>query len=103
SSRNRYLDADQRDRALALSRALIRAREHGAEGAEAALAHARAELRSAHGIDLDYLVITTPELEELPSDLAPGTEARVLIAARVGATRLIDNMPITLGTNKGDS
>jgi pantoate--beta-alanine ligase len=110
SSRNRYLDADQHERALSLSRALLRAREHGSEGADAALANARAELRAAHGIDLDYLVITTPELEELPADLAPRTEARILIAARVGTTRLIDNMPITLGVstpgtthNKGDS
>ena len=101
SSRNRYLDADQRESALALSRALIRAREHGAEGAEAALANARADLRSAHGVDLDYLVITTPELEELPADLAPGTEGRILIAARVGSTRLIDNMPIHFTTPAG--
>jgi pantoate--beta-alanine ligase len=105
SSRNRYLDADQRERALALFRALNRARKHGPEGAEAALANARAELRSAHGVDLDYLVITTRDLDDLPADPTPGTEARVLIAARVGSTRLIDNMPITLGPshNKGDS
>jgi pantoate--beta-alanine ligase len=105
SSRNRYLDADQRERALALYRALNRARRHGAEGTEAALANARAELRSAHGVDLDYLAITTTQLADLPHDTPPGTEARVLIAARVGTTRLIDNMPITLGPthNKGDS
>jgi pantoate--beta-alanine ligase len=106
SSRNRYLDDDQRARALALSRALLSARRHGAEGPAAALANARAELRSAHGVDLDYLVITTPELQELPADPAPGTEARILIAARVGTTRLIDNMPLTLGAathNKGGS
>jgi pantoate--beta-alanine ligase len=105
SSRNRYLDADQRERALALYRALNRARRHGAEGTEAALANARAELRSAHGVDLDYLAITTTQLDDLPHDTPPGTEARVLIATRVGTTRLIDNMPITLGPthNKGDS
>jgi pantoate--beta-alanine ligase len=106
SSRNRYLDADQHASALALSRALLRAREHASEGAEQALAHARAELRAAHGVDLDYLAITTPELEELPDDPAPGTEARILVAARVGTTRLIDNMPLTLGEathNKGGS
>jgi pantoate--beta-alanine ligase len=110
SSRNRYLDADQRERALALFQALNRARRHGSEGAEAALANARAELRSAHGVDLDYLVITTNEIDHLPLDTPPGTEARVLIAARVGTTRLIDNMSITLGPatpgpthNKGDS
>ena len=60
--------------------------------AEEALAAARAELRAAQGVDLDYLVITDPDLGELPSDVPPGTEARALIAARVGTTRLIDNL-----------
>jgi pantoate--beta-alanine ligase len=97
SSRNRYLDAEQRQAALALSRALRAAQEHAAEGLPSALAAARAELRAAPGVDLDYLVITDPDLGDLPDVVPPGTDARALIAARVGATRLIDNLPLRVG------
>jgi pantoate--beta-alanine ligase len=98
SSRNRYLDPDQRREAVALSRALLAAREEAPYGVAAALAAARAELRAAKLVDLDYLAITTPELDELPADVPPGTEARILVAARLGSTRLIDNMPLVIGT-----
>jgi pantoate--beta-alanine ligase len=97
SSRNRYLDPEQRQTALALSRALRAAREHAPEGLQPALDAARAELRAAPGVDLDYLVITDPGLGELPAAVGPGTDARALIAARVGSTRLIDNMPLRIG------
>jgi pantoate--beta-alanine ligase len=102
SSRNRFLSPEEREHALSLSRALRRAQATGFEGADHALAAARAELRGAHGVDLDYLVITAADLGRLPDDVLPGTEGRILIAARVGSTRLIDNLPITLG-NKGDN
>ena len=101
SSRNRYLDPEQRLQATALSRVLRAAQENGRYGADSALAAARAELRAAQGVDLDYLVITDPDLGELPADVPPGTEARALIAARVGTTRLIDNMPLTLYPTSG--
>jgi pantoate--beta-alanine ligase len=97
SSRNRYLDTEQRENAAALSRVLRAARDNAQYGAAGALAAARAELRAAQGVDLDYLVITDPDLGELPPDPPPGTEARALIAARVGSTRLIDNVPLVLG------
>ncbi|MFA6299313.1 MAG: pantoate--beta-alanine ligase [Nocardioides sp.] len=98
SSRNRYLDPEQRHDAVALSRALLAAREEARYGVPAALDAARAELRAAKLVDLDYLAITTPELDELPADVPPGTEARILVAARLGTTRLIDNMPLVIGT-----
>jgi pantoate--beta-alanine ligase len=97
SSRNRYLDDDQRRTALALSRALRRAQDEAARGAGAALDAARAELDAEPGVDLDYLVLTAPDLAELPADVPDGTPGRVLVAARVGTTRLIDNLPLTLG------
>ncbi len=97
SSRNRYLDAEQRQDAVALSHALRAAQENAGYGAKVALTEARAELRAAPGVDLDYLVITDPDLGDLPADVPPGTPARMLVAARVGTTRLIDNMPLTLG------
>ena len=49
------------------------------------------------GLEVDYLVVTDPDLGALPADVAPGTPARVLVEARVGSTRLIDNLPLTLG------
>jgi pantoate--beta-alanine ligase len=97
SSRNDYLGPEERERAVALSRTLYAARAAAPDGHDAALAAARAELREAHGVDLDYLVVTDPGLGELPRVVPPGTAARILVAARVGSTRLIDNLPLTLG------
>lgn len=92
SSRNRYLDEDQRWRAVALSRTLFAAQHVAKYGAAVAIDAARHELRHARGVDLDYLELTAPDLGP-----APGTgPARLLIAARVGPTRLIDNVPLEL-------
>ncbi|MFB9313117.1 pantoate--beta-alanine ligase [Nocardioides plantarum] len=99
SSRNRYLDAEQRPVALALSRALRTAATEASYGAAAALDAARAELRAAPGLDLDYLELVLPDLSPLSADPEPGTEARALVAARVGTTRLIDNVPLILGSS----
>ena len=63
---------------------------------QVALDEARTELRE-HLVDLDYLVVTDPALGELPDDVPAGTEARMLVAARVGTTRLIDNVPLVVG------
>ncbi len=98
SSRNRYLDAEQRHQAAALSRVLFAARAAAPYGVEAAADAARTELRSAHGVNLDYFEIRAADLSELPDDAPPQTEARALIAARVGTTRLIDNLDLTLGS-----
>ncbi|NYG58921.1 pantoate--beta-alanine ligase [Nocardioides daedukensis] len=93
SSRNRFLDPLQRHQAIALSRTLCRAIEDAPYGVDSALAAARAELRASDGIDLDYLVITDVDLGPAPAE----GEGRILIAGRLGDTRLIDNMPIHLG------
>jgi pantoate--beta-alanine ligase len=96
SSRNQYLDEDQRWRAVALSRTLFAARNAAKYGAAVAISAARHELRHARGVDLDYLQLTAPDLGPAP-ETGP---ARLLIAARVGPTRLIDNVALELN---GDS
>ena len=97
SSRNRYLDPVQRQQAVALSRALLRAAEAASGGYDEALAAGRAELRASTGVDLDYFEIRSTDLVELTNDIPAGTPARALIAARVGTTRLIDNLALTIG------
>ncbi|HEU4513572.1 MAG TPA: pantoate--beta-alanine ligase [Nocardioidaceae bacterium] len=99
SSRNRYLSDEERHAALALSRALAAGRDAGPEGADAVLTAAHAELRKpdAQGVDVDYLALTAPDLGDAPDT----GEARLLVAARVGTTRLIDNTALTLGAPAG--
>jgi pantoate--beta-alanine ligase len=93
SSRNAYLDPDQKRRALALSRALRAGAEAGPASAERVLAEAAAVLHTAEGVVVDYLALTDPALGDPPAS----GEARLLVAARVGSTRLIDNIEIHLG------
>lgn len=94
SSRNMYLSADQHAQALALSRALAAGVEQGGVGCDAVLKAARDVIDVAPGVDLDYLVVTDPFLGDV-DDRFEG-EARILVAARVGTTRLLDNQPVVL-------
>ncbi len=92
SSRNAYLSRDERSRALSLSGALFEARDAAARGErDAAALRARARERlAAAGARVDYVEVVHPET------LAPLARAEsgsmMLVAAFVGATRLIDNV-----------
>jgi pantoate--beta-alanine ligase len=91
SSRNAYLSAADRASALSLSRALVAAEQSVSEGerdASRIRAAARRTLDAA-GVGLDYVSVADEKtLAELETIDRP---ALLLLAARVGATRLIDN------------
>ncbi|MGH7041261.1 MAG: pantoate--beta-alanine ligase [Acetobacteraceae bacterium] len=89
SSRNRYLTEAERAHAPSLHRALRRAAAALEDGATAALAAQRAELER-DGFAVDYLALVDgPSLRAIPA-VQPG--ARLIVAARLGAVRLIDNI-----------
>lgn len=91
SSRNVYLDADARAQATALSRALAAAaavRQAGERDADSILSAAQAVLAEA-SIAPEYLELRVAETLQ-PVTLV-GRDSLVLVAARVGAARLIDN------------
>jgi pantoate--beta-alanine ligase len=95
SSRNRFLSAAGRTQALALSRALFAGRDKAAEGPGAVVAAARAEAAAA-GLGTDYLALIDPAdfTEAAPDHTGPAVLA---VAAKVGSTRLIDNIPLEFG------
>jgi pantoate--beta-alanine ligase len=86
SSRNAYLSPDDRRAASALHRAL----------STGELQEARAVLDAEPAVTVDYLELVD---DETWTEMSDGTTiARLLVAARVGTTRLIDNVSVHLGT-----
>lgn len=103
SSRNRYLSEADRATALELSRALLTGAEAVKAGPAAVRDAARAVLdraaRSQPPLLLDYLALVDPsDFTEVPDDHTG--EAVLAVAARVGTTRLIDNIPLYLGAQR---
>jgi pantoate--beta-alanine ligase len=94
SSRNAHLGPAERERALALSRGLDAARAAIAEGARAgaAIADAGRAAMAAVGVEPEYLAVVDPDTLAGVDDV----DGRVLVvvAARIGQTRLIDNAVI---------
>lgn len=93
SSRNIYLSDAERGAALSLSAALLAGAHVAEDGAEAVLSTARQVLATSTDVEVDYLELRGRDLGEAPEK----GDARLLIAARVGSTRLIDNVGVPLG------
>jgi len=94
SSRNAYLSSDERRRAVALPQALSAARDAilSGEPVDAALAAARDALDSAGFSPIDYVALVDAEtLEPLEE---PRGAMRLIAAATIGGTRLIDNIAV---------
>ena len=92
SSRNRYLSSDERAQATALSRGLFRARDEWSRGERdaAKLRETVRRVASEHGVTPEYVSAADPlTLDELEG---PAARAVISLAARVGRTRLIDNV-----------
>ena len=96
SSRNRYLSAAERDSALALSRALAAAESEADAGIDAVLIAAQAVLAEEPGVEVGYFaVVDATTFAPVPDGFRGPVIA--IVAARVGATRLIDNARFRLG------
>ncbi|HET8614091.1 MAG TPA: pantoate--beta-alanine ligase [Actinomycetales bacterium] len=100
SSRNTYLTPSDREAALALSASLRAGAAAAAEGPSAVRRAARAVLVAEPLVLVDYLVLVHPTtLADVP-EWYHG-EALLAVAARVGTTRLIDNVPLLIGPGGG--
>jgi pantoate--beta-alanine ligase len=95
SSRNAYLSADERKASLALPNALAKAADAVRSGGNIAkiLAEASEKLTAAGFSRVDYFTLADAKTMA-PLDHYDGREARLLAAARIGKTRLIDNLAL---------
>ena len=96
SSRNRYLSEKERQDALVLSRSLTQAEKQIAAGVRdtaVICADIRQKIEQIEGASVDYVVVADPdtltEMERVAGNVV------ILLAARIGSTRLIDNRVIT--------
>jgi pantoate--beta-alanine ligase len=48
-------------------------------------------------VEVDYLALRSPDLDELPEHSVESVAGRILVAARLRETRLIDNLPLSVG------
>jgi pantoate--beta-alanine ligase len=98
SSRNRYLSEAERSESLVLSKTLATVKEEllGGMGiADAVLAGKKFFADTAEKATLDYLAIIDPETFQIADSFKEGTRVGIIIAARLGVTRLIDNILLT--------
>jgi pantoate--beta-alanine ligase len=101
SSRNAYLSATDRERALSISRGLRAAQAHASAAAHAGAritaamieAQVHAQLQAAK-VEAEYVQLVDAQTLQPLDGLNPGERGRLMVAARLGTTRLIDNVAI---------
>lgn len=98
SSRNAYLSAADRQRALAISQGLREAQAQAARGEARAATLIQTVQRAlaTASIREDYVELREASTLQPIDTLRSGAEARLLVAGFLGSTRLIDNMPLVL-------
>lgn len=94
SSRNARLSPEERDAAATLCAALVAGAHAAQGGVDAILTTAREVLATRPEIDVEYLEVRARDLGDPPGS----GDARLLVAARVGGVRLIDNVGVAVGT-----
>jgi pantoate--beta-alanine ligase len=95
SSRNKYLNSEQRRNALVLSKSLLKARElvkSGEKDASKIRLMALDMISSAPEAVVDYVEIVHPDTLECIDHIE--TQAIIALAVKIGTTRLIDNMEL---------
>ena len=100
SSRNAYLDPEQRKQALVLHRSLMRVQalaDAGERNAAKLATAGREEFAGERSVRLDYFEIVNPDTLDSVENISGG--ALVAVAAFVGNTRLIDNILISKSTD----
>jgi pantoate--beta-alanine ligase len=95
SSRNRYLSTEDRSRAAALPRAMTDAvrRLEGRADRGQVLADLESALLDAGFSSVDYAELADEDSLQ-PAEAWSGSPVRLFVAARIGGTRLIDNMGV---------
>lgn len=100
SSRNVYLTAEQRNQALALSRSLELGREAYTQSGDFQLTEKTMlqYLQDAEGVDVSYAGVVDPDSFDAPQ---PSGRILLIVAGRVGKTRLIDNLVVEAADGGG--
>ncbi len=99
SSRNQYLEAEERRQALVLYRALAEARQRIEAGERDAAAVRRGmveRVASVPGAVLDYAAVVDADSLEVLARLVPDRPILLALAVKFGGTRLIDNLQLRM-------
>jgi pantoate--beta-alanine ligase len=101
SSRNRYLSPDERETALAIPRAIEAGIARAGDGVDVVRATAREQLDAVPGLTVDYVDLVDAQTW---TEAGPRTRfGKILVAVRVGTTRLIDNGDVAFHARSEES